>query len=725
MINKSILIRLLISGFLIAALAGLAVTKVKAAGNMQQGVVSPTPESADAAPNLPGVSFAQMGQQAPLLLQGPADSVSIPFNLVWGQQPEGAAKLELQISAYFSSLVAAESSAATSGLVAGDFSAALNGTPLGVMTLQTSGDQTLSFDFDSSLLKPAGGNDTNELTLSWDGSASCRMNLLSSITILPTSTLQFNSIQMDRKAAFEDFPAPFYIANSISPASVTLVVPDDPTPGEMRAALIVAAGFGQLTSGKVEIQTLSWPESKTSLSEGQSIILVATSTHTPDLKLSAAPTAAAGQGIIALFTVNAATALLVSGDEEGIVKAAQALSLGQINSGGADTLIVSAVNPPVSTAGNQDMTLNDLGIGELVFSQTSGMEHPIDFYLPAHKQTSPEATFDLVLSHSQQIDYLSSGLQISINGVPVSSLRLNDNTSNQTLFKLILPASLTHPGRNTLRLSANMTTRDLCSAPTEAIAWLRVSSDSLLHLPLEDAVPSGVSAVFADFPARFMTGSGLADTTIALPSGNFAALQSGIVLAYDLGAGLPSNEMIQLQVVQPGGEIPATGNLILIGSPADFPVLALEGYFPALKFAADGTLDPQSGLAVVAQEQPASPSAWLAIRSSGGANDRMLLVVLGSGEPLVKAANSLTSTKIKGENIAQVYSKGQASGGFEVIIAKGSQVQTGAVTAVTPPSSDQPQQFRWDMIKWVVPLIALLLLILVVFLLGEFRARKK
>jgi hypothetical protein len=137
--NRNRFIHLYSSLLLLFALVATSLTDAQAAAYLQVGVVTPTPENADTAPVLPAVSFTQMGQQAPLLLQGPADSVTIPFNLAWNQQPEGMAKLELQISAYFSSLVAAESASTISGLVAGDFSAALNGVSIGVKTLQMSG----------------------------------------------------------------------------------------------------------------------------------------------------------------------------------------------------------------------------------------------------------------------------------------------------------------------------------------------------------------------------------------------------------------------------------------------------------------------------------------------------------------------------------------------------------------------------------------------------------
>jgi hypothetical protein len=171
--------------------------------------------------------------------------------------------------------------------------------------------------------------------------------------------------------------------------------------------------------------------------------------------------------------------------------------------------------------------------------------------------------------------------------------------------------------------------------------------------------------------------------------------------------------------------IPAEANLILIGKPEDFPLLSEEGYFPALKFNPDGLLDAGSGLTVVAQAQPASASTWLAIRSSGGANDRMLLAVLGNGGSLLSAVKGITSAKIKNDNIAQIFEKGPMNGSFESIIARGSAAQTSETPATTPSSSNLPQQFRWNMIKWVVPLIALLLVIVVVFLLGEFRARRQ
>jgi hypothetical protein len=262
----------------------------------------------------------------------------------------------------------------------------------------------------------------------------------------------------------------------------------------------------------------------------------------------ASTTPAAEEGVLHLYETKSGVGLLVSGDDLGIVKAAQALAANQVLAAGDErTMVVSSVNAPVGTVGLEDMTLQDMGVGELVFTQPDAMVHSFEFFVPAGNQVRADATFDLIISHSQQLDYLRSGLQMRVNGYPAVSLRLTDNTSNEALFKLILPTNLIHVGKNEIEFETILSMRDLCTPANAEVAWLRISSNSLLHLPLESAIGgSMLPKTFANFPDSFLTGSGLNNVVVEVAPGDFAYIQSAAKLAAALGSAMPDHDLIQL-----------------------------------------------------------------------------------------------------------------------------------------------------------------------------------
>ena len=680
------------------------------------------------------LTLTNLGMNIPQTLTGPISEVNFTFNLPADWKPEGTATLDLDITAFFSSLVATESSQNLSGLVGGDLSVFLNDSMVGINTLQTSGQQLLHYEFDAALFAPVTRDGVNTLRIRWDGSISCLMNLLSSVTLAPASKLTFGYDASQQTLTLNDFPAPFVVKNSVQPVPLKIALPANPSAGELRSAMVLAAGIGQISNGQTIAEVISQADYRPSAAASQNVILVANADTLKTLKLSTLGIAAdlqanAGEGLVYFFKPTGGYGLLVSGDETGIVKAAQAVSADQVIAGGdASTMLVSGINPVAAATGPEDMTLDDLGVGEMVFTRPNALSQSFDFFVPAGNQVRADASFDLVLSHSQQLDYLRSGLQMLVNGYPAVSLRLTDNTSNQAMFKLIMPANLVHAGRNTVEFTADLNTRDLCTAATENVAWLRVSSSSLMHLPLEAAVGgSMVSKTFGDFPNAFLTGSGLDNVLIEIAPAEFGNIQAAAQLAGRLGAGLPDNTIMQLNAafvdaVDPA--LAANASLILVGEPSKFTSLTDKSQFPSLVFDAKNLLSDQSALELVTRPQAGEDAGYLAIRGYDATTSKVLLAVLGSSPAgLTYAVDGLVSDQAAENNFLIVTGKNEETGWLDAGIATGEIVSAAGQQTPVAPGIDAVQAFRISMLKWVVPALVVLLAVMLLFLYIEIRLK--
>lgn len=678
------------------------------------------------------LTLADLGLSVPRTLTGPVSEVELAFNLPSDWKPEGVVSLDLDLAAFFSSLVATETSANLSGFVGGDLSVYLNDTQVGITTLQQSGQQVLNFQFDAGLFMPVTRDSINRLRIRWDGSISCLMNLLSSITISPSSKLTFGYAVAAQELTLNDFPAPFIVENPVNPVALKIVLPDQPSAGELRAAMILAAGIGQLSKGGVSADVIALANYRPSTDLPQNVFLVINSeslnsSTIPGLDLSTAYGVDAGEGLLQQWKPDGGYGLLISGDETGIIKAAQAFSAGQvIASHDGLSMVVSNVNPVQPESSVEDMTLEDLGVGELVFTRPDELIHAFDFYVPAGNQVRSDATFDLILSHSQQIDYLRSGLQMKVNGYPAVSFRLTDNTANQNLFKLIMPANLVHPGRNTIEFVADLNTRDLCTPPTENVAWIRISSASLLHLPLESAVGGAMLAKkFSDFPNAFLTGSGLDNVVFEISPADFGNIQAAARVAGLLGAGLQDQTLMNPQVMfadMVDSGLIANASLILVGKPTDFPQLSDTSHFPSLVFNPDDTLNEQSSLEVVTRTESGVDAGYLAIRGFDASTSKVLLAVLGNTPTgLGSAVDALSSSRVGEFNFLQVSGSGEQSGWMDAGIASGEVISPSGETPPVNPGVDAVSNFRLGMLKWVVPALAVLLALSLLFLYIEIR----
>ena len=361
-----------------------------------------------------------------------------------------------------------------------------------------------------------------------------------------------------------------------------------------------------------------------------------------------------------------------------------------------------------------------------MLSPTVGLTKSFDFFIPAGEEARPDASFDLVLSHSQQLDYLRSGLAVNLNGYPMVSLRLNDQTSNQVLFRLILPTNLIHPGRNTLEVTANLSTRDLCSEVVESTAWLKISASSVMHLPLERATSTALSfKTFTDFPDVYLSGNDLDNVMFVLSPQDTGSWPAVADLAFQLGSRLTDQNPIQFQLAA-ADQLDATAveglNLIAVGRPLDLPLLAQAEQFPSLVFGEDNLLSEQSNLAMVTTPTGAADVGYIAIRGYPGAAHRVFLAVLGNDpEGLAYAVKTLNHSQVAENNFAVMLGSGVQASWFDQGLARGEKLVTAVEDTPVVVDSDAALRFRIGLVSWAVPVMLGLLLVMILIIIFEFR----
>jgi hypothetical protein len=674
------------------------------------------------------LSLADLGVTTPLSLVGPFSQYTLEFNLPsdW-RVPAQNIMLSLDIVSFFSSIVPAENQEEISGLIGGNLSIILNGTPILIQTLQESGEKTIQIEFDASLLKPPSRQSVNELSFKWDGSTSCRlMNLLSSITVQPSSSLSLSYLVGSVPYSLNDFPVPFVISNSILPKPLYLTLPSEPSVNELRAALIVAAGIGRFSHGQQKIYVLSKNDKKPA-SGDLSISFV--EWDTPAASDLRDGTLGEGEGVIDFLEVEDNSIFLrIGGVGDGIIKAAQVASTGQLTTTN-NALIISEVNVPSPSVESEDLSLQELDAGELLFSPETGLAHSFDFFIPTGSQAKPDAALYLILSHAQQLDYLRSGLEIRLNGYPTASLRLNDSTSNQALFHLILPSNLTHPGRNTIELISTLANRDICSEVSKASAWLRVSASSVLHMPLEATTETALSTkTFGDFPNQYLSGAGLDNVMFLIPPNDPASWSAAGELAFHLGAALSGQDPINLQVLSADNAEVAlleAYSVIEIGKPLDLPLLSTGDQFPALAFTDENLLSETSGIEMITKPVGTMDVGYAAIRGYTGAPHRILLAVLGnSAQGLNLAVDSIFASELESNNFTIATDENVHSSWMDEAIARGKVIESATEdTSQVAPESDFALEFRKKLLTWVIPAMLVLLVMIIVVTFFEIKRR--
>jgi hypothetical protein len=741
----------LYKSLLILTLCAYLLTSLVFSAQAQDIISTPTPvpTSTDFLSNPDIVTFEQLNLDE-IQLIGPYDSSSFSFAIPSDWKLATGTMLNLFLGVSFNSKVLDEGLDGYKYPVVlggGTLTVLVNNVVLQVMPLDENGEfeKQISIPLDAfSRVEP---NERTIVRFILDSGELCYVNDQFNMFIHKNSylALPHESIQPD--TSLVNFPRPIY-QNSFKEDTAVLVVPEQPSAGELQAALTVAASLGNASQNNMLLDITKINNLASEQMQANHLIFVGKASSLPLLKdLNLPQPSLDGQfqigdvedGVVQMINSPWSPAhviLIVSGNtDQGTIKAAQAISTGTLFPDISPNLsVVQEVQPdPVLSSQAIERTLSDLGYDGNEFTSRGIAGSSYSFNIPLGWTTTSEAYFELVFSHSALINYDRSSITIRLNDRSIGSIRMDDISANQSpsRAKVRIPASVMRPGENQIEVRVDLIPIDDCIPPGAGGLWVSVWPESLLYLPLEQKPINSASSVnLESFPLPFTYDATLGNTAFVLPQSDTEAWRGAVQLASYLGY-QAGGSLTNLSVFF-GDDFPVSErelyNMLIFGRPSQMPIISEINQSLPAPFSDGSDIAADTDLQVTYRISPDSPLGYVELIPSPWNSDNVLITVMGNTAQGVSwAANSFVDPKLSG----------QLAGNFAVvndqqIMTTDTQSATVLVEGVSPDTTDTtsepalvdsatPASPSIDRPGWVLPalystiVVALLILAVVLF----------
>ncbi len=705
------------------------------------------------AQTLPADGIITLGQLegTEILLLGPYDSTTLYFGLPADWSMTGDAQLDLNVTAAFNAASTGDAPAVYGGLLTVRF----NRNTVGILPISSLGTFDLSVTIPQAALVSPRSDGRMELRFELDSGISCQANQHMNVVINTGTRLAFTYESVQPSTDLINFPRPIF-QDTIYPDFATVVVPDQPSAAELQSAMSVAAGLGNLTSSQLGLGLTTASQLSDLQQANDHIIFVGKAASIPqlaelDLALpltNGAFSPAGGSpddGVVQMVNSpwNAGRmALVVSGNSDaGVVKAAQAISTGILQSNSAPNLaIIEQVQElPVSSPLVSDQTFADLGYARDILTDRGVSTAGYNFFVPPGSTVSAEAFLDLAYGHSALIDYNLSGMVVLLNNQPIGSIKFTAETAAKAInnVQFALPQSLVLPGNNRIDVRVSLEPTDDCADPTLEGLFAVIWPESRLFLPFTSIQMNTVELLdLGNYPSPLSYDSTLGSVGFILQGSDPASWQAALQVAKYLGD--RSNGPISMPVVFFDGEQTADDlanyNLVVIGRPSGMSVMGELN--PALPVPfAEGSDQATNDHSQVAYRIPAEVSqGYVELLTSPWNSERVVFAALGNTpEGIGWAASSLADSPLRGQlagnfaviNRTQVRTADTRLGQpLEEIAqqppAEAPVIQQPTDLDLTPPPANQP--------AWILPTLGvaagLIFVILLVALINNARSRR-
>jgi hypothetical protein len=700
------------------------------------------------------VTFGELGFQETSLVS-PFDSTRVLFSIPanWRLAPNGEVQLEYDVS-----LTGADAALVGTQLnpYGGSLMVTFNDELVSTIALKDLGPQTMQLSLPAASLDSVRQDGRHELTISLNAQFSCLYDIRAIVTIKPASSFKLPFEVSSPALDLARMPAPFFLRNALLPDKTLVVVPENPDPRELDAALNVMSGFGSLvgetfdfgivTAGELTEEALAQsnfifvgrPEQFDQLSAVRFPLPVA------NKKFTSLPAESETDGVLemALSPWNESKAvMLVSGNSvDAVLKAAQALSSGNILTYEnpalayvADVQLLSRTLPVV-----QDFTLQSLGYKTQTLSGIGVDSVQYVFNASKEQLDSKEAYIDLVYYHSGLLDYGLSSLTVELNSQLIASAVFSKESEQVTTLQIKIPPGILRFGENRLTISARLFVVTSCDTSGFSNPWLTISDQTHIHLPAATDT-SSVSPWLLDlkfYPDLFTTHSDLGDVAFVLPKSNASTWKIAGQMAYQLGR--TANPLISNLEAVYADDVPQAvldeKSLILVGRSSTLPFLSqINNQLPA-PFDFETDTASESNMQVVYRIPAGMSVGYLQLMNSPFNIEKPILVLAGNtDEGLGMAGNALLQSELRSQltgvfavtNGTQIATANAASQ-FSALGTLVPPAQS-VVTTPLPVSSHAPATLKQP--DWLLPVligsgIAVLLIILLVIVSAFFRSRE-
>jgi len=652
--------KIFVNGLLVCVLlVGLAINMVVSV-NAQSPAPTPVPtvtqQPVIVQPSNPNVVTFNMLGRKEIQLIGPLDATDFSFALPADWKLTTGAKLNVALAVSFNAIGQVQSTSAApivNSLTAagGTLSVSFNNVLLGVLQLNQFGEVQENLSIPDNALTSVRSDGHMDLSFIFDSSYACNVNQQMIVSIHTSSqfVLPHNSVALSTGLA--NFPQPIY-QGSFIPDSAILVVPDQPSAADLQEAMTVAAGLGNLSYGHLLLDMTTVNQLTSDQKLANHLIFVGKAASLPILEQLQLPVLSnAGQfqaaggnaddGLIEMIDSPWSIShviLVVSGDtDQGALKAAQAVSTGTLLSDRVPNVsIVQNIQTALASAPQPvDQTLADMGYSRSLFENLGLESNSYRFYIPPGLTVASDARFDLIFGNSELLDYNRSGIVVSVNNIPIGSVRLSDTTAVQATNQIgiSIPSSAVLPGYNVLTVTANLIPLDDCTPPNLRGLWAQIWPESNFHLPLVQVTVNPVSSLdLSSYPAPFTYNPMLGNTAFVLTHNDLVSWRAALQIAAYLGQS--ANGTLSALSVYYSDQIPqadrAKYNLLVIGLPSQSQIVSEMNSSLPIPFSNGNNLSAINSSQVTYRISADSPLGYIEMMPSPWNPNNIILAALGN-----------------------------------------------------------------------------------------------
>ena len=695
------------------------------------------------------ITLEQLGESE-IFLNGPYDSTTVTFGLPADWSLTGSAQLDLNLTAALSVASESNSPAFYGGLVTVKF----NRQTVAILPLNSLGMIEQAITIPAELFVSPRTDGRMELRFELDSAVSCLSNQQMNVVINRSTRLTFPYEQVQPDTDLTSFPYPIY-QDTIYPDAALIVIPDNPTPIELQAVMSTAAGFGNLTFSRVDLDLITVSELTEDQKANNHLVFIGQAASLPELKELNLPlplangnlnlTSSFDDGVVEMvgspWNISKVALVITGNTEEGVLKASQAVSTGSLQ---VDTVPNLAIIKDVHDDRDPlplvlDQTLEDLGNDVKVFNDRGLSSTEYIFYVPAGSFISSDAYFELAYAHSALLNMNLSGLVVTLNGQPIGSVQFTDVRATEVIntTRFSIPQTLVLPGANRIGIRVSLEPLDYCSDPSLESLFANIWPQSRLFIPFTSAQIDITSRLdLSNYPVPFSNDSTMSGIAFVLQQDDLNVWENALQVAKFLGD--RSNGPISMPRVFLDGGFSTSDladyNLIVMGIPSQMSVM--DELNPALPIPFDIGTDQISDAysQVVYRISTDTPQGYVELLSSPWNTDTMVLVALGNTTDGVTWAGSALSDSLL---------RSQLAGNFAVINhtqVKTTDTRLGQLSSnyieptIQPPVAEPSSPIDVPAIlsarpSWILPVLivvgVLILITLIFVLFSNSRKREK
>ncbi len=399
-------------------------------------------------------------------------------------------------------------------------------------------------------------------------------NIANWVTIDGNTNYTISYVKQPRNYLISDFPKPFIGMYADDAKGIAVVVPDDYTETEIGTALTFMA-YLQANSLSYEVPATLVVGDDSQLQEYDSLVYIGRIDHIPQamtgiLQKHEGSNKDQAHIYSDVWEVGSKPVLLlISDDGKRLREAVQALYNRELR----EQMVSDNVTLPIDIDVSLDVEidqdyvyLNDLGINGIELHGSNQQVANIGLRIPVDYQLANEASVNLRMRYSDNLDFEKSMVTMYINGVPIGSHRLERYSRDYHSVNFYLPEKVRGAYYYDVRVVFDLIPSGTinCEQYLESAPWVYINEDSNFYLPRRQR--AFISLNYLPFP--FTEHEDITSVVIVIPDNPSAQdYRTAGILAQMLGAGAKGNQG-NIRLVK-GSEIDDTHyqeNLILWGS---------------------------------------------------------------------------------------------------------------------------------------------------------------